>query len=428
MKKKKLFVLIIVLIILSTGITNVYGAFPSFQEDEEGEAQSSDTKKTQESPNNSNNQEKDTFKEDAVYKPVDPDYWNPEEEQNETWAEIKSTDLLGEVLLRFGKWIIDFFITGLGDLIQATTNTLQTYALNTNGKFPTVMYSEDDIKKNNDINQYINIDETYYTTRTKYKSKDYNFNLENDAQFPLIVVDGYSLSVGKVATTDINFLSIDKKIHNNNKGFWDIIRNFAVALVRAAIYLSAAALITSLIYHGIVVVGNVYQSAQKRAEHQEGFNRFIKSVLMLVASVLIMALIISASQMIIRSILSDTNTNEFPIQVIDKTSGKKFSTNFTGYYRYKCQSNDIGERASSAFIYFIFAICNFLIAIFMILRFLVIIGFSVYGIALSVIYIIKKQDFDGKFLTWGIWYAVIAVVPAIIAIFQKIALEISCSK
>ena len=345
------------------------------------------------------------------------------------------TDPIGTVLTMAGNWLIDNIIILPGDLMQASINGLQTYTLNGKSGFvDSVMYTDSELNTYKEINQYINLNKSYSKNLNNYKEpnykvtiKDLDQGLESDTSIPFCVVDFYSLVAGKVAATDINFLTVDKSLHNNKEGFWDFISKIAVSLMIVTMYLSAAALLTALIVHGIVVVGNVYNDPRKRARHQEGFNRFAKSVLMLVSAVLAMSLVIFFSRMMIRSVLNDTELNEFPIQVTAEEAGKTFSTNITGYFRFKAQMDDnISEKFSSAIVYTVLAFFNFALGLLMILRFLAIIVLSVWGIALAAIYIWKKENFNGKFIDWGIAYGSIAIFPLIIAILEWALLMMCC--
>lgn len=346
------------------------------------------------------------------------------------------TDPIGTVLSQIGNWLIDNLITGVGDFFQGAINGLQTYTLSVPGGFTTTTYSEDEVKKNKDINKYVNLNGSYSKKLTNYKEPSYKITMKNsnqgldaDSEIPFVVVDFYSLIAGKVAFTDINFLTVDKTIHNNTSGsfdFWELLRKIASSLIRVTIYLSAAALITALIFHGIVVVGNVYNPG-KRAQHQEGFNRFIKAVLMLVGSILAMALMIFFSRMMVRAVLSDTGLNEFPIQVTAEEANRTFSTNITGYYRYKAQiTENLSEKFACALVYAFLAVCNFLLGILMIGRFLAIIVLSVWGIALAAFYMWRNESVNGTFINWGIAYGAITMFPLLIAVIELVMLKICC--
>lgn len=350
----------------------------------------------------------------------------------------KPVDFVNETLEKIGEWLIDFFFTGLGDIAQMITNGLQTDALKKNVAFWRITYSPKEIEKNSDINKYINLNsknDSNEQNKPKYHKKLVNYNskgLTKDTAIPFVVVDVHSLVTEKVAWTDINFLKVDEDIHNNETTLWNIVRNLAVVIIRSVIYLSAAVLITALIYYGIVVVSNVY-SPTERAKRQNGINRFIKSVLMLVGSVLAMSLIISFSRMTIRYMLNDTNSNEFPIRVEEvkregnkETTFRTFSTNVTGFCRYKAQiTGDLAQKAVYAFIYMILAFLNVVWGLLMIGRFFAIIVLSVQGVLLSVIHIVRREDINRQFLEWGLWYGAVAICPIILAVFQKILLEVA---
>ena len=247
---------------------------------------------------------------------------------------------------------------------------------------------------------------------------------------PLILVDVHTLLSDKVATLDINILDKDETLHNGKDSWiWDTARKFAVSLMRTAIYLSAATLITSLIFYGIVVVGNVYQNPETRAQRLEGLNRFVRSVLMLVGSVLIMALLISFGRMLTRWVLNDSNSMELPIRVEAKEANRSFSTNITGFWRYKCQSTILTHRFWAMIIYCVCVLFNLLLTLFMFFRFFAIIAYSIYGIILTVINVFNIERLDRirmPFLDWCFHYSVIVLCPVLLAMLQRLVLIIAC--
>ena len=117
-----------------------------------------------------------------------------------------------------------------------------------------------------------------------------------------------------------------------------------------------------------------------------------------------------------------------PIQLNDEKAGRIFSTNITGYFRYKSQSANLLERFGAALLYLFFAICNFILGLIMVFRFIVLIGYSIYGVILSAMYALKKEEFDNRFLKWIYSYSAITICPIVIAVSQKIVLEVCCSK
>ena len=128
------------------------------------------------------------------------------------------TDPIGTVLTMAGNWLIDNIIILPGDLMQASINGLQTYTLNGKSGFvDSVMYTDSELNTYKEINQYINLNKSYSKNLNNYKEpnykvtiKDLDQGLESDTSIPFCVVDFYSLVAGKVAATDINFLTVDK--------------------------------------------------------------------------------------------------------------------------------------------------------------------------------------------------------------------------
>jgi hypothetical protein len=258
-------------------------------------------------------------------------------------------------------------------------------------------------------------------------------NLSNDApEIPVIPTDIYSLAKGNIAILDINFLNgqSDKDEDELGDKIWLTIRNFISAIIRAVYYIVAALLLTSLIWHGInIVKGSLTPKAAQ--EHREGLNRFVKSLLMLVGTILIMALSIFASQMFLEDI-SDSDSEELPIRVcVTNYDGNgttlSFSTNFTGYLRFMSETEDVTncfQKGAYTLSYIVVAIFNSVAAFGMFLRMLVMMCLAIVGAVVVGRYALTNNE---KAMTdyriWAKVFITLALVQVVLAIIVRVLFE-----
>ena len=195
-------------------------------------------------------------------------------------------------------------------------------------------------------------------------------------------------------------------------------------------YLAAGTLLASLIYHGIHIVRGAIDNPRAQAEHREGLNRFITSLLMLVGTIIIMAICLNASSMFFDIVkMKDSSgqiSNELPIRVNVKNV-YSFSTNFTGYVRFMSEINNgeaISAKAMYAFTFIVLAWINFIAVLVMFVRVLLM---FLLGIAGPIIAALHAWNLEGhspiNFRTWVQWYVCLASVQIIFSIASRLILE-----
>jgi hypothetical protein len=281
------------------------------------------------------------------------------------------------------------------------------------------------VSNENDLSDYTYsveaIDDTYFGLGG-------DTSLSKDSpDIPVIPTDIYSLAAGNIDILDINFLNGQDK---NSNDIWLTIRNVISAIIHTVYYVVAALLLTSLIWHGIhVVKGSL--TPKDAQEHKEGLNRFVKSVLMLIGTILIMSVSIFASQMFLEDV-TDKDSEEFPIRVcVTDYDGNgdtlSFSTNFTGYLRFMSETEDVTnflQKGAYTISYIILAIFNCIAAVFMILRMILVMILAIVGaVAVGRYALTNKENAMTDYRRWAKVFITLAGAQIVLAIIVRLLLE-----
>ena len=327
----------------------------------------------------------------------------------------------------------------IGDAIQILVNTIQTSTLGTVKDFKLAYeyeYLLKDGQNNGNRDIYTNVSEFKGEKYTSYEGQKYVYvdgeskGFSKETEIPVIPIDVYNLAIGDISLLDINFFTVSED--GNENSLWLILRNIAVTIMHITFYISAAILITSLIWSGIHIVKGSIDNPQVQTNYKKRVNRFFYSIIMLVGSIVIMALSIFASNMFLEDLRS--TKNELPIRVNvsfssddSSTEGYSFSTNFTGYVRYMAQIEDVDmytEKALYTFEYIALVIVNAVGGGFMLLRMLVMLFLAILGPILAALYAINIENQSVlNYRTWADLYVSLAFVQIFMAIASKIVLE-----
>ena len=215
-------------------------------------------------------------------------------------------DMIQTVNYGGSKWFLPWNITFKKDEI-----------LNDPNKNQYVNYTEGDTNLGSDGQKKIFLDEDEYGIDTSFLGSIF---FKQEVEIPIIPVDIYSMAKGKIDIFDVNFLNgqNDTVVHSG-KSPWLVLRNLVSILMKATIYIGSAALIGALIIHGISIVTSIYikkeeETPEKRKEHIDGIHNFIKSLMLLIGSVIIMGLCIYISNAFFDD-MKVTDTMELPIRV-----------------------------------------------------------------------------------------------------------------
>lgn len=338
-----------------------------------------------------------------------------------TWGTIIST-------------IMDFFGM-VGDGIQWLANTIQTDEGNK------VLYSYKYLSSDKDAavrkNLYTNVvgectEGAKVITGIDVK-KDGNNDGEDDftkkTKIPVMVGDLYNIAVGHLDFLDADFLTgststrPDGSLKHEEGSAWITLRDFAATIIHICIYMASAFLIISLIWFGIKILKTSLDNPKARAEYKEGLERFEKSLLMLIGSIVIMALCIFGTKAFYSSIEDDNY--ELPIRVnVEDTYS--FSTTAAGYLRYMSLTDDVNEwlqKAVCTMTYLLLAIVNLAAVIIMMARVLVLWILSMAGPIIAAMNVFKKENTMG-FGTWAELYVAVSLIQVVIAFIYKLILAI----
>lgn len=237
---------------------------------------------------------------------------------------------------------------------------------------------------------------------------------------PVIPIDIYNMAVGNVDIFSVDFLSTS----GNSNSIWNFFRSVFSALTHLTIYVTAALLLTTLIYHGIHLVWFSITPNDRR-DHQDGLQRFATALIMLIGVVVIMALAINASKIFLQPINDATGgtTDELPIRV-HVTDTYEFSTNITGFARFMAQSTDFDTMANYTIIYIVLVIINVFTAIMMLCRMFMMLFLGILGPIVVAAYALHKENsFPMNFSKWTANYVKLALVQVFLAAVCNIILE-----
>lgn len=331
--------------------------------------------------------------------------------------------------------LMDFFGM-IGDGFQWLANTIQTDESNK------VLYSYKDLKNDEENTDNKNI----YTNVGKYKKgakvitgidveKDSNDNGTDDftkkTEIPVMTGDLYNIAVGHIDFLDADFLTgsdskrPDGTLKHEEGSAWIVLRNFAATIIHICIYVASAFLIISLIWFGIRIVRTSLDNPRARAEYKEGLERFEKSLLMLIGSIVIMALCIFGTKAFYSSIEDDNY--ELPIRV-NVEGAYSFSTTAAGYVRYMSLTEDVDEwlqKVVCTMTYLLLALINLIVVIIMMARVFILWILSMAGPIIAAINVFRRGNEIGfGFGTWAEMYVCVSLVQVVIAFIYKLILAI----
>ena len=361
----------------------------------------------------------------------------------------------GEVVAEFLSHIIESVVTAfldviitIGDVFQTIANAVQTGMDNID-----IMYTPDELKaadkrttaqEKDDpekaniapmdnprlLNSYVNFTEgtsSGYDVSIKEKDEDgQSHEFTDTSPIPVIRTDIYTLATNKVNFTKANFL-----VKDDTEGvIWVTIRNFVASIIHGLMYIIAAILLISMLWHGVgLVKSSISGSLDEKRQHMSALQKIEIAFLMLVGTIIIEALCMYLSDIIFTKVnlVGGVNKYEGPIRVAVQDNIYTFSTTPTGYVRYMASLTNIylyGKKALYVFAYIGLALANFFLALGMIVRmffmmFLAVIGFIIIGI-----YALKaKNASTNGYKAWIKVYAIISFIQVILAILARLLLE-----
>ena len=291
-----------------------------------------------------------------------------------------------------------------------------------------ITYKVDELKsdENSAINKYTNVGE--YENKeinlkpdSKYKDEEYR-RFSSNSEIPVFFIDLYNIATDNVEIFDTNFLEIDTKKHSDLKNSpWVYLRNVEVLIIRMSIYLCAAYLLITLIYNGILITKSSLTNPIEKTKAINKIKSICISAFMLIGAVLIMALSIYGSKFIISKLKIEDKT-EFPIRVNVEEAGYSFSTNITGYFRYRTEIEGIQnyrEKGLYTGLYIALSWTNVILAVFFMLRVFVMAVLAVIGPIIAVQYSVNIEN-SLRYRSWCKIYARLALVQIFFVLLYKL--------
>ena len=331
--------------------------------------------------------------------------------------------------------IMDFFGM-VGEAIQWLANTIQMDEANNVLYSYTYLSSDKAGAKKKNI--YTNVkksseeEEEEATTEIDVKqdaNNDGTKDFTKKTKIPVMVGDLYNIAVGHLDFLDADFLTgsdstrPDGSLKHEKGSAWIVLRNFAASLIHICIYIASAILIISLIWYGIKTIKTSLDNPRARAKYKEGLERFEKSLLMLIGSIIIMALCIFGTKALCSSIEKDDY--ELPIRVnVEDTYS--FSTTAAGYVRYLSLTEDVNEwlqKLVCTMVYLLLAIVNLVMVLLMMARVFVLWILSMAGPIIATMTVFKKEN-TMKFGTWAEMYVAVSLIQVALAFIYKLILAV----
>ena len=324
-------------------------------------------------------------------------------------------DILG--LVDFILGFIDGFQNALDILVTADLGTI---------KDATILYSSSNIKYNPKINNYVDF-KSEVIKNADFSIDGTDEGYTSSTLIPFIPVDIYSVASNSVSNLDINFLTGRNNTKEHPKdSIWSNITKLINSVIHIVIYLSAAFLFVSLIWHGINVVINAI-APERKAKHMGGLIDFVKAMLMFVGCIIIMALCIFLTDKLI-SYTGLKKVPKLPYTVSVETAKYSFNTNLTGYVRYLSQVTNVdklGTKILYSFEYLGLVIANTAVVITMFLRIMWIIFLSIIGPIIAAAYGLQFKKVMGlNYKDWIIKYLKWSTIPVIIALGYSIITKV----
>lgn len=360
----------------------------------------------------------------------------------EDYVEIKDTYekiSKSETAKRFAKNPYGFALTYLYNGLRYVFGDLPlTFAHAITFSDTKFMYGYDQLN----TDEYDSIDK--YTKVSKYKKrekrswqKEINIKNENDykdeeyrrfsssTEIPVITMDLYNIAADNIEFFDTNFFQVDKERHpEESPTMWLNLRDFAMSISHATIYLATAFLVIILIINGIQIVRHTFDNPEAKAEHIKSLRRFAMSLLLLVGTILIMTLCTYGSKALLK-VVKVENRTELPIRIDVEEAEYSFSTNITGYFRYMSGIEGIHnyrEKGMYTIIYIIIAWVDVALTVFMTLRTY---GLMILAIAGPILAVLYSLDMQGamRYKAWVKAYVKLSFVQIIFAVIYRVIFQ-----
>lgn len=321
----------------------------------------------------------------------------------------------------------------IGDLVQIVMNYSGV------GFGSKLTYTRNDLETDGSLNSEIQVNVphaeiTTHTTKTVNISNivdNRNGKKETvyttSTEIPVIPVDLYSSSINKVDLFDLDFYN---KTNSNPNKIWRFIRGIVSAVSHSVLYISAALLITMLIWRSILFVSSSLGDNPAGAfESRKMMDSWLKSIILIVGVYVVMTLMLYFYQLIV-NIITNGNDSNYLIRV-NVENVYSFNTNLIGYLKYMTLSaNDLSAYGYSI-LYLLMVIVDLIWFFVMFARMLIIGGLTIIAPITSVMAMTGREPQGSSgiknilhFKNWLKMYLVWMWVPLVIVMIQKFLLSI----
>lgn len=203
----------------------------------------------------------------------------------------------------------------------------------------------------------------------------------SSTQIPYMPIDAYSMVIGKVKTFDIGFFSNSK----TNSSLKKVVK----AGSHVVLYISAAALLTMIIWRGILVVmSTLGQNPVQATESRMIIDNAVKAIALL-AGIYVIIILMQEGYTLLSNALLNGNKEEFPIRM-NVEGVCSFNTNLIGYFKYLSLSSDSLAGLAYSMAYLGMSLISLTCFVFMLARTLIVAALTIFA-PVTAIYAIAQR-------------------------------------
>lgn len=260
-------------------------------------------------------------------------------------------------------------LLALGDGIQVVMNYAGTDMSWDDCK--KITYSKNDIEEDDELKEYIQVEESSSSTDTKnssdekvkkgeLKTVDILSSVNNEkgedetiytssTEIPVMPIDFYSSSIDIFDIFDIDFLS---NSNENEDKFWNILKDATRGISHIVMYISAGVIISLIIWRTILLVKSSLRDEPEEAySSKKIMDDLVKSVLMISFSYFIMIILMYVYEEILKIVIGDSKSIYLIKANVEGVYS--FNTNIIGYIRYLSLTTNVTGAFGYSILYFL---------------------------------------------------------------------------
>ena len=329
--------------------------------------------------------------------------------------------------------ISKFIICPIGDLINRAINSISGEL--TENEAAVTVYSTDEINQNYKFRAQIDVKDETNSAQTEQKKEPGTVYLENsvyneygdldtiytsDTKIPVLPLDVYTISAGKSQITDINFWNLEET--NNNK-YWNYIKDIVIMVAHIILYLSAALILTMIIWRSILFVYTTMTSQPEKAkESKKIIDSLFYVILMMIGVYILMTICTILHDKALQLIFNKPQTT-YPIRTV-VSEVYSFNTTLIGLIRYQTLTTNVWHELGWSIAYLIISILDFIYYLLMIARMLVLGVLSAVAPLTAVMKMTGLAEGKGllnllHFKNWVKFYLRFTYLPVVIALVSR---------